>query len=48
MKHSKDHAGWAVKFLLCEMLNIVIVVLTVFVTNDLLQGEFFSYGFKVC
>lgn len=42
-----QHQAWAVKFFVCEFLNLVVVVATLFFTDWFLGGEFLSYGASV-
>jgi len=41
------HRVWAWKYVFCEALNLVNVVLQLIITNDFLGGEFTTYGSRV-
>ncbi|XP_045116946.1 innexin inx2-like [Portunus trituberculatus] len=42
-----SHHSWAYKFFLCELLNLGVVVATLFFTDWFLGGEFLTYGTSV-
>ncbi|XP_076062713.1 innexin inx2-like [Oratosquilla oratoria] len=46
--HQMDnHRLWAYKFVFCEVLNLVVVVLVMLATDSFLGGEFMTYGISV-
>lgn len=45
--HMNAHKWWAYKFFLCELLNLCVVVATLFFTDWFLGGEFLTYGTSV-
>ena len=47
IKHTTEHRLWAVKFFLCECLNLLNVIAQIFITDAFLGGEFTQYGVEV-
>lgn len=47
LRNLHDHNAWAVRFFLCEAMNLVNVVAQIFLTDKFLGGEFLSYGVDV-
>ena len=45
--HWGSHTSWAFKYILCESLNLLNVVLQVLVTDSFLGGQFVGYGPRV-
>ncbi|KAK4304114.1 hypothetical protein Pmani_023939 [Petrolisthes manimaculis] len=45
--HMNAHKWWAYKFFVCELLNLCVVVGTLFFTDWFLGGEFLTYGTSV-
>lgn len=42
-----SYAGWAFKFIGCEVLSLLVTLLNMFITNLFLGGAFLEYGVKV-
>ncbi|CAL4198090.1 unnamed protein product, partial [Meganyctiphanes norvegica] len=47
MRKHRQCRYWFFKFVLCESLNLVVVISTLFFTDHFLGGEFLTYGSKV-
>ena len=47
LRFSSEHLGWALKFFICECLNMANVVAQIFITDAFLGGEFLKYGIEV-
>ena len=47
MRNLHEHNGWALRFFLCELLNLMNVIGQIFLTDRFLGGEFTRYGIEV-
>ncbi|KAG0694865.1 Innexin inx2 [Chionoecetes opilio] len=47
MRTMNGHRMWAYRFFFCELLNLLVVVATLFFTDWFLGGEFLTYGANV-
>ncbi|XP_046445811.1 innexin inx2-like [Daphnia pulex] len=47
VRNLHEHNGWAIRFFVCELLNLVNVIGQIFLTNRFLGGEFLRYGIEV-
>ena len=47
VSHMHQHRSWALRFFICELLNLIVAILSLSFLDWVLGGEFMKYGSKV-